>query len=111
MDFHRELVARRDGVERDEEFDQWPVPDEGARPAADGLVATGGVASTQMSLNETALAPDPVAVESARACAYWVLDGELTVSGVVARTDELVSVAPGEPHTIAGPARVIAIEA
>jgi mannose-6-phosphate isomerase-like protein (cupin superfamily) len=111
MNFHRELVARRDGRERDEQFDQWPVPEEGTRPASDGLVSTGGVASTQLSLNETALTPDPVSVDSSRACAYWVLDGELTVSGVVARTDEFVSVAPGTPHTIAGPARVISIHA
>jgi quercetin dioxygenase-like cupin family protein len=109
--FHDVLRARRDG--RDEPaFDQHDPPSDGGRPAAEAVVGPGGAVSGTVALHECGLAGEPT---SGIGLGYWVLDGTLTVhaggASLEAAPESFVLVPPQLSHTVAGPARVVAIGA
>jgi uncharacterized cupin superfamily protein len=98
---------RHDG--RPAHYDQWDPPEDGGRPISE--VEFG----EQTEVDAIKLFPatvEPGAAEShedARHTDIYVLEGELLVSGEQAAAGAWAHVAPGEPHTLEGDARVLVV--
>jgi mannose-6-phosphate isomerase-like protein (cupin superfamily) len=109
--FHDVLRARRDGGD-EPPFDQFDPPADGGRPGSLAVVGPGGGVTGTISLFEVGVAGEPA---SGFALGYWVLDGSLVVRAgggeLTAAPESFVLVPPQLAHTVAGPARVVAVGA
>ena len=113
--FDEHMRAMRDGREEAGPFDQFDPPPDGGRPLSDARVERGAASADGLDIAEATIEREDVAAVSATT-SYWVLDGRLEVetaggASVSAGPGDYVLVEPGEPHSLAGPARAVRVRA